>query len=1291
MKAYRLAPKSYAEFSDVHPLTNLIEVQLESFESFKRVGLGELLREISPIESFNKNLQLYFLDYRFDEPSYTSSECRERDMTYAGALWVKVRLVNRETEEVQESEVFMGDFPLMTETGTFIINGTERVVVSQLIRSPGVYLDAEDDRVTGRIMSQAKLIPDRGAWMEFETRKSDYLTLKFNRKRTVPVTLLLRAMAAVDDGMEGDVLVDGTDEELLSLFAAVDNMPEHPYIATTIRQEPAWEPRAKRTIAQEALLEFYRRMRPGDPSTLENAREFLEDQLFSQRRYDLEKVGRYKLNQRLGLDIPLNHRTLTKLDVVKVVERMIQVNNRVRDPDDVDHLGNRRVKTVGELIQNKLRVGLRRMERVVRERMSIRDPEMLTPVGLINVRPVVAAVREFFGSSQLSQFMEQTNPLAELTHKRTLSALGPGGLRRERAGFDVRDVHHSHYGRICPIETPEGPNIGLIGRLATYGRVNEYGFIETPYRKVVKSVSNEFEQLVGKTLNYQIVDPENGEVVAESGTLVTEELARRIAALSLKDLISIQPIVTREIAYLSADEEDRYTIAQANALLDEQGQFVRDRVSVRRSQTFLFDSPGKVDFMDVSPKQVVGISAALIPFLEHDDANRALMGSNMQRQAVPLISPEVPIVATGMEFQAAVDSGQVILAEEEGEVINVTGDQIVVATEAGPHSYTLRRFARSNQSTCIDQHPIVTKGQRVGKEDVLADSSSTDGGELALGQNVLVAFMSWEGYDYEDAIIISERLIREDKFTSIHIEKHEVEARDTKLGPEEITRDIPNVGEDALKDLDEEGIVRVGAEVGPGDILVGKITPKGEKELTPEEKLLRAIFGEKAREVKDSSLRLPHGEKGKVVDVKVFTREEHRDLPAGVDKMVRVSVAQRRKLTEGDKMAGRHGNKGVISKIVPIEDMPLLKDGTPVDIILNPLGVPGRMNIGQILETHLGWAAERLGFRAITPVFDGADEAEISAELARAWMADSAWEESFERAWARLGDLGLSGEEFEDGEEVRRFYLAEWLGGLEYDEEALAQDEVYARQSALRQWLQERGYDAAKVLSFPDVTLTVESSRQANELAKAICLRMWLEEQMGDVSHMADEDVELAAEQLALEKGMPLPTHGKVFLYDGKTGEPFDQPVTVGVIYMMKLAHLAEDKIHARSTGPYSLVTQQPLGGKAQFGGQRFGEMEVWALEAYGAAYTLQEMLTVKSDDVVGRVKTYEAIVKGEPIEEPGVPASFRVLVKELQSLGLSVEAVNDSGEIVDFGKEDDRDRLPRLGMGLALPGFARS
>ena len=796
--------KSYAQISDVLRLPTLIEVQLKSFRWFQEQGIRELFDEISPIESFNGELKLYFpgsksvgldLDYRFDEPKYTEAECVERDMTYAASLYVKVALHNRETDQVIVNEIFLGDFPLMTENGTFIINGTERVVVSQLIRSPGVYFDVEEDRKTGRRLCKAKLIPDRGAWMEFETRKSDYLTVKFNRKRTIPVTILLRALAAIDDGTDGDVLREGSDEELLELFAEVDTQPDHLYIPTTIRQEPAWNEKDRRSVAEQALIEFYKRMRPGDPPTLDNAREYLKSQLFDSRRYDLERVGRYKLNQRLGLAVPLTRRTVAKSDLVKLVERMILVNNNLADRDDIDHLGNRRVKTVGELIQNKLRIGLRRMERVVRERMSIRESEGVTPVTLINIRPVVAAIREFFGSSQLSQFMDQTNPLAELTHKRTLSALGPGGLRRERAGFDVRDVHHSHYGRICPIETPEGPNIGLIGRLASYGVVNEYGFIETPYRHVVNAVPcYDVESLAGKTLREPVVDPESGQVVAEAGTEITEELANQIATLPLQEDVKVLPIVIDEIVYLSADEEDKYTIAQANALLDEKGQFVEDRVSARHSQRFLFTRPERIDFMDVAPKQVVGISAALIPFLEHNDANRALMGSNMQRQAVPLLKPEVPLVATGMEWQAAMDSGQVVVAAEDGVVTSVTGREVVVEGDSGRRQYALRKYKRSNQSTCVDQRPIVTKGQRVKKEDVLADSSSTDGGELALGHNVLVAFMSWEGGNYEDAILISERLVRKDKFTSIHIEKHEVEARDTRLGPEEITRDIPNVG-----------------------------------------------------------------------------------------------------------------------------------------------------------------------------------------------------------------------------------------------------------------------------------------------------------------------------------------------------------------------------------------------------------------------------------------------------------------------------------------------------------------
>jgi DNA-directed RNA polymerase subunit beta len=1175
----------------------------------------------------------------------------------------------------------------MTEDGTFIINGTERVVVSQLIRSPGVYFDVEEDRVTGRRLSAAKLIPDRGAWLEFETRKSDYINVKFNRKRTLPVTILLRALAAVDDHSGSDVLTTGTDEELLALFKDADSNPAHQYIATTIRQEPNWEPREGRTLAEEAMVEFYRRMRPGDPPTLENAREYLEQQLFDPRRYDLQRVGRYKLNQRLGLDLSLDHRTITKRDLIALVERMIRINNGIVDADDIDHLGNRRVKTVGELVQNKLRIGLRRMERVVVERMSIREAEALTPVNLINIRPVVAAIREFFGSSQLSQFMEQTNPLAALTHKRTLSALGPGGLRRERAGFDVRDVHYSHYGRICPIETPEGPNIGLIGRLATHARVNSLGFVETPYRKVIQAVEPTAEALVGHTLRENVVDPKNGKVVAEAGTEVTPKLAERIAKLGLSEKIPVVPTVSNELEYLSADKEDLYTIAQANALVDERGHFLQSRISARFADKFLFAPPERIDYIDVAPCQIVGISASLIPFLEHDDANRALMGSNMQRQTVPLIQPEAPLVATGMEWRAALDSGQVVLAEEDGEVVSVTGDKIVVRHKKGSRTYLLRKYQRSNQSTCIDQRPVVVKGQKVRKGDVLADSSSTDGGELALGQNVLCAFMSWEGGNFEDAILISERLVREDKFTSVHIEKHEVEARDTKLGPEEITRDIPNVGDEALKNLDEDGIIRIGAEVGPLDILVGKITPKGEKELSPEEKLLRAIFGEKSREVKDSSLRLPHGERGKVVDVKVFDREEHRDLKAGVEKMVRVSVAQTRKITEGDKMAGRHGNKGVISAVVPIEDMPFLPDGTPVDLILNPLGVPGRMNIGQILETHMGWVAHRLGFRAITPVFDGANESQIEAELGRAWLIDRAWGEITDRAWAWLKAQEYPLETLWDDEEARRLYIVAWLAEKGYDADRLATEYVYARRAVLREWLRERGYEPDELLSFEDDPRSLAERAPVDRRARLACLRIWLEDRGREVADLDDEAVEALAFQVSAETGDPLPILGKMILYDGKTGEPFDQPVTVGMIYMMKLAHLVEDKVHARSTGPYSLVTQQPLGGKAQFGGQRFGEMEVWALEAYGAAHALQEMPTIKSDDVQGRVKTYEAIVKGEPVQEPGVPASFKVLVKELQSLGLAVEAITQDGEVLHFGRDEEKSKVPRLGLGLLSLG----
>ncbi len=1289
--------KWYSRIPEIFPLPKLIGVQLESFEWLKQEGLAELFDEISPIESYNGGMKLHFpgnspeskefkLGYWFEDPKHDIEECVERDLTYAAPLYVSVLLAGPEVPEPIKQDIFLGDFPIMTEKGTFIINGTERVVVSQLIRSPGVYFEAPEDRSTGRKLAAAKLIPDRGAWMEFETRKSDYLTLKFNRKRTIPVTILLRSLAAVDDGTGNSPLKEGSDEELLEIFATADNNPDHQYISTTIRQEPTWEIAPKRTLKEEALIEFYRRMRPGDPPTLDNAREFLHDQLFDPRRYDLERVGRYKLNQKLELQdlIPLEHRRVTKWDIVRLVERIILINNGVEQPDDIDHLGNRRVKTVGELIQAKLRVGLRRMERVILERMSIRDQEQISPVSLINIRPVVASIREFFGSSQLSQFMDQTNPLAELRHKRTLSALGPGGLRRERAGFDVRDVHQSHYGRICPIETPEGPNIGLIGRLASYAQVNRFGFIETPYRKVVRELPPEDERLVGCKARGQIVQPRSGNVIAEDGDEITSTTAKRLARL--KDPIPIKPFVSKEITYLTADEEDRYVIAQANAPLNDKQEFVRPRASCRHHGDFVFALPENIDYMDVAPRQIVGVSASLIPFLEHDDANRALMGSNMQTQAVPLVRPQVPIVSTGMEKHAAIDSGQVILADIEGEVESVTGSEVTVRSGRSQRVYNLRKYNRSNQSTCIDQRPAVVKGQRVRLGDVIADSSSTENGELALGQNVIVAFMSWEGGDFEDAILISERLVREDLYTSVHIEKHEVEARDTKLGSEEITHDIPNVGDEALRDLNEDGIIRVGAEVGPNDILVGKITPKGEKELTPEEKLLRAIFGEKAREVKDTSLRMPHGERGKVVDVKMFTRDEHRDLPAGVEKMVRVSVAQKRKATEGDKMAGRHGNKGVISKVVPIEDMPFLEDGKHVDLILNPLGVPGRMNIGQILEAHLGWAADRLGYRAVTPAFDGADETEIEAELGRAWLIDRAWNELAKRAWDWVKEQGDYEEEaYQDDNEVRLLYLESWLADKGYDLDLIVTDKVYARRSALREWLTDEGFNPDDILVFEDSEIDIVDRRPHDLAAVETCLRLWAKAITGKTisSRSSLEKVRSETDKIMNEMGIPTPILGKRVLYDGKTGEPYDQPVTVGKVMMMKLHHLVEDKVHARSTGPYSLVTQQPLGGKAQFGGQRFGEMEVWALEAYGAAYTLQEMLTVKSDDVQGRVKTYEAIVKGEAIEEPGIPASFRVLVKELQSLGLSVEAVDDKGEIIRFGKEEERHRPPRLGLGL--------
>ncbi len=1334
-----LAKKSYARIPVSFPLPNLIEVQIESFKRLKDEGLADLFDEISPIESYNKEMKLFFpsrtpeseqwgLSYWFEPPKNNVEECVERDLSYASSLHVSVLLTGSAGEAIKQ-DIFLGDFPEMTEKGTFIINGTERVVVSQLIRSPGVYFEAPIDRSTGRPLSTAKLIPDRGAWMEFETRKSDYLTLKYNRRRTVPITIFLRALSAVKDGLADSPLKEGTNDEIINLFADVDNNPDRMFIASTLQQEPEWDLSSGLTIGEAALIEFFKRMRPGDPATLDNAREFLEEQLFDHRHYDLERVGRYKLNQKLGLldRVPRNHRQVTRWDIVYLLRRMIAINNGIENPDDIDHLGNRRAKTVGELIQNKLRVGLRRMERVIKERMSIRDQEQISPVTLINIRPVVAALREFFGSSQLSQFMDQTNPLSELRHKRTLSALGPGGLRRERAGFDVRDVHHSHYGRICPIETPEGPNIGLIGRLACYARVNEYGFIETPYRRVMRHMLPTDPQLAGRSLRQNINDSSSSEVLFKAGERLTADMITKIWKQSefgvlkteLKDrktgkvvakagdrittkvsdalnqlplteqleklqYILIVPFASDDMEYLSADVEDKFVIAQANTKLNKHREFVNPTISSRQHSDFVFEVTTNIDYMDVGPLQIVGISAALIPFLEHNDANRALMGSNMQAQAVPLIAPDVPQVSTGMEYWAAIDSGQVVTADHDGQVTGVTGNSITLKFNEGESkTYHLRKYQRSNQSTCIDQRPSVIKGQQVHTGDVIADSSSTESGELALGQNVVVAFLSWEGANFEDAIVISEELVQKDYYSSVHIEKYEVESRDTRLGPEEITRDIPNVGDDAIKDLDETGIIRIGAEVGPNDILVGKISPKGEKELTPEERLLRAIFGEKSRDVKDTSLRMPHGERGKVVDVKVFTREDSVDLMAGVDTMVRVSVAQHRKVTAGDKMAGRHGNKGVISRVVPVEDMPFMEDGSPVDIILNPTGVPGRMNLGQVLETHLGWASSRLGFRAVVPVFDGATEREIEAELARSWMIDQAWKEIGDTAWAWLKEHDYDPESIEDDDEVRNLYLEQWLGKRGIDSSNLKSDPIYARRVALQEWLRDRGYDPEKILFFEDKEIPVDDREEQDERAISACLRLWLSELGVDSKSIADENLYENAQRLMLETGKPVPTIGQQILRDGKTGKPFDRPITVGVMTMLKLHHLVEDKVHARSTGPYSLVSQQPLGGKAQFGGQRFGEMEVWALEAYGAAYTLQEMLTVKSDDVQGRVKTYEAIVKGDPIEEPGIPAAFRVLVKELQSLGLAVEGVMEGGEVIRFDKTEERRRPAKVSTGL--------
>ena len=1183
--------KSYAKLPQILDVPNLIEVQLKSFRWFQEKGLRQLLEEISPIKDFTENrLELSFSNYEFRAPRHSELECRHRDLTYAAPLYIKAKLLVKATGEIKEQDLFFSNIPLMTAKGTFITSGAERVVVSQLLRSPGVYFTVEEDAASGRPLCHAKLIPTRGAWLEFDTSNRNIISAKIDGKRKIPITTVLRAIGY------------DSDEELLSLFPEEDNAEEHQFIRSTIERDPLVKNKT------DALLTIYRRLRPGDPLTIENAEKLMKNLFFDPHRYDMGEVGRYKLNKRLGLDPVKKNRALDPEDIVEIVKHIIMINNGADDPDDIDHLGNRRVVTVGELIQNQFRVGLLRLERVVRERMSIIGTEAVTPSALVNTRPIVAAIREFFGSSQLSQFMDQTNPLAELTHKRRLSAIGPGGLSRERAGFEVRDVHFTHYGRICPIETPEGPNIGLIGSLATYSRINRYGFIETPYRKVATEVRNNHDELVGKTVREKVSDSK-GKTIVKAGITISPALATRISKLSSR-MVKVAPFVSDEIVYLTAEQEETYTIAQANAKLDENSQFTEEKVEVRHGDRYLLEEPDKIQLMDVSPKQIVSVATALIPFLEHNDANRALMGSNMQRQAVPLLRPEAPLVATGMEAEAAKYSGQVLMAHNAGVVTSATNTQITVAKDNGEEDiYPLLKFVRTNQGTCINQRPGVHKGDRIEPEQIIADSSATEQGELALGQNVLCAFMSWEGYNFEDAIIISNRLIKKDKFTSIHISKHELEARDTKLGPEEITRDIPNVGEESLRELDEDGIIRIGAEVSPGDILVGKITPKGETELSAEEKLLRAIFGEKAREVKDTSLRMPHGEWGKVINVKVFSTANGDDLPAGVNQWVQAWVAQKRKVSVGDKLAGRHGNKGVVSIIAPAEDMPFLPDGTPIDIILNPIGVPSRMNIGQVLETHLGWAAQVLGFKVLTPVFDGADDTAIQDALARAWIAQKA-------------------------------------GATSLDDGNRSHD---ARVEATKTWVNSQGYDGERVFS---------DTRPGE--AKDICLRLWLEE-LGIASRDLDQqELEQAVDKASTEKNLASPILGKAVLRDGRTGEPFDHPITVGNIYIMKLNHLVEDKVHARSTGPYSLISQQPLGGKAQFGGQRFGEMEVWALEAYGAAHNLQEVLTIKSDDVSGRAKTYEAIIKGEEILQPGVPESFKVLIMELRSLGLAVEVISE-------------------------------
>jgi len=1327
--------KSYARIPQVLEVPNLIEGQTESFEWFRGDGLRAVFKEVSPIADYTgKKYELYFGEHHFSAPKYGPTECKEREVTYSEPLIVKTQLVMKDTGEVKEQDIFMGDIPKMTDNATFIINGAERVVVSQLVRSPGVYF--KHDRTTQKDERAAQIIPSRGAWLEFETSARDVLSVKVDRKRKISATAFLRTLGYA------------TDEEILALFESVspresDTDGRHQYIRNTLDRDGEFEDRELSIFREEDLrntwdtvlrwrhpdqpadipltdanpydsatvrriaaaqIDFYRKMRPGEPPSLENAQNLLYGHFFDRRRYDLGEVGRYKLNMRLRQSERSGLHILTPDDIVNVIRTMLLVNrgegrpdaldqmarqellhDRAQAmPDNIDHLGNRRTRSVGELVQNQVRIGLLRMERMVKEKMTLVEQEAAAPQGLVNIRPVVAAVREFFGGSQLSQFMDQTNPLAELTHKRRLSALGPGGLSRERAGFDVRDVHFSHYGRICPIETPEGPNIGLLSSLSSYAKTNAFGFIESPYRQVRKTIANTAPDLEGRQVT-QAVKDENGKTLVGEGQIIRRNRVRAIQALPAGTLLSVKPYVAADpgsVVYMPANQEENHRIAQANSRLDALGQFVDDRVEIRRGEDYSQESPDLVDYMDVSPMQIMSISAALIPFLEHDDANRALMGSNMQRQAVPLLRPQVPVVGTGIEDQVARDSGQVALARADGVVTSVSGQgsrqEIVITDAAGEqHIHDLVKFSRTNQGTCFDQRPIVQKGDRVRKGATLADSSSTDGGKLALGQNVLVAFMSWEGYNYEDAIILSERLVRDDRFTSVHIEKHEMESRETKLGPEEITRDIPNVGEVSLRDLDERGIIRIGADVGPGDILVGKVTPKGETELTAEEKLLRAIFGEKSRDVKDTSLRVPHGERGKVIAVKILSREDKDDhLPPGVSEAVRVWIAQTRKIAVGDKMAGRHGNKGVVSRILAEEDMPYLADGTPVDMILNPIGVPSRMNLGQVLETHLGKAAQGLSFRAVTPVFDGATDDAIEDSLARYWFAEMA--KAVDSGFAD-GSPAIDYDTVGQWVEKKRSELLDQSSKFEAQGRGLLErGDGYQEwgQDVLAQaiWLRELAQKCDRDLLFDD---------SVKGLAREVCLSLWLlkagikpyglslDGMYAEALKVQRERQTLPVEDNQDAEIKAPPTFGKFQLYDGRTGDPFDQLVTVGSIYMLKLIHLVEDKIHARSTGPYSMITQQPLGGKAQFGGQRFGEMEVWALEAYSAAYNLQEVLTVKADDMTGRVKTYESIVKGEPISGAGVPESFNVLLKELQSLGLAMELLN----------EDDRAALAG-GMG---------